>query len=68
MASFPLFINPVQHRGMLSLADVAVTITLITAVYGLALRAFSDGGGARTHARQRLARAASAVRHVPPRH
>ena len=42
MAFFPLFIDPAQHRGLITFAAMAVTIAVITAVYCLALCAFAQ--------------------------
>jgi len=42
MAFFPLFIDRVQHRGLVTFAAMAVTIAVITAVYCLALCAFAQ--------------------------
>ena len=57
MAFFPLFIDPAQHRGMLTFGAMALTIALITAAYGLTLCAFADAVSAKVRAHQRLARA-----------
>lgn len=35
MAFFPLFIDPVQHQGMLTFGVMAMTIAVLTFVYGL---------------------------------
>nr|WP_315427091.1 LysE family transporter [uncultured Albidiferax sp.] len=35
MAFFPLFVDPVQHRGLLTFAVMALTIAALTFVYGL---------------------------------
>lgn len=42
MAFFPLFIDPAQHRGLVTFTAMAVTIAVITAVYCLALCAFAQ--------------------------
>ncbi len=57
MAFFPLFIDPVQHRGVLTFAAMAVTIAVITAAYALTLCAFADAVSAKVRAHPRLARA-----------
>ena len=57
MAFFPLFIDPAQHRGMVTFASMAVTIAAITAVYGLTLCAFANAVTARVKANRRLAKA-----------
>ena len=35
MAFFPLFVDPVRHQGMLTFAVMAITIAVLTFVYGL---------------------------------
>ena len=57
MAFFPLFIDPAQHRGMVTFAAMAVTIAVITALYGLTLCAFANAVTARVKANRRLAKA-----------
>ncbi len=56
MAFFPLFIDPAQHRGMLTFGTMALTIATLTAVYGLALCALAGAVGAQVRAHRRLAR------------
>lgn len=56
MAFFPLFIDPAQHRGLITFAAMAITIAVITATYGLLLCAFADAVSAKVRAHQRLAR------------
>ena len=56
MAFFPLFINPVTHRGGVTFAAMAVTIALITAVYCLSLCAFAEAVSAQVRAHKRVAR------------
>ncbi len=56
MAFFPLFIDPAQHRGVVTFAAMALTIAVITAVYCLLLCAFAEAISARVRAHQRLAR------------
>jgi threonine/homoserine/homoserine lactone efflux protein len=56
MAFFPLFINPAEHRGLLTFAVMAVTIAAITAVYCLLLCAFAQAVSAKVRAHQTLAR------------
>jgi threonine/homoserine/homoserine lactone efflux protein len=56
MAFFPLFIDPAQHRGMVTFAAMAVTIAVITAVYCLLLCAFAGAVSAKVRAHQGLAR------------
>ncbi len=57
MAFFPLFIDPATHRGGVTFAAMAVTIAVLTAVYGLLLCAFAHQVGARVRAHRRIARA-----------
>lgn len=56
MAFFPLFIDPVSHRGSVTFVAMALTIAAITAVYCLLLCAFAQALGTRVRAHQRLAR------------
>jgi leucine efflux protein len=56
MAFFPLFIDPATHRGALTFGAMAVTIAVITAVYGLLLCAFAQAVSAQVRAHRRLAR------------
>jgi leucine efflux protein len=56
MAFFPLFIDPVAHRGAVTFVAMALTIAIITAAYGLLLCAFAKGLSAYVKAHQRLAR------------
>jgi threonine/homoserine/homoserine lactone efflux protein len=35
MAFFPLFVDPVQHRGMLTFGVMAATVAVLTFLYGL---------------------------------
>ncbi len=37
MAFFPLFVDPVRHQGMLTFGVMAVTIVVLTFLYGLAV-------------------------------
>jgi len=57
MAFFPLFIDPAQHQGAVTFVAMALTIALLTAVYGLALCACAGVLSARVKADQRLSRA-----------
>ena len=57
MAFFPLFIDPAQHQGAVTFVAMALTIALLTAVYGLALCACAGMLSARVKADQRLSRA-----------
>ena len=55
MAFFPLFIDPAQHRGMVTFGAMALTIAVITAVYCLLLCAFAGAVSAQVRAHRRLA-------------
>ena len=57
MAFFPLFIDPAQHRGLITFGAMALTIALITAAYCLLLCAFANAVSVQVRAHQRLARA-----------
>jgi len=56
MAFFPLFIDPAQHRGMVTFGAMALTIAAITAMYCLLLCAFAGAVSEQVRAHQRLAR------------
>ena len=56
MAFFPLFIDPASHRGAITFGAMALTIAVITAVYGLLLCAFAQAVSAQVRAHRRLAR------------
>jgi leucine efflux protein len=56
MAFFPLFINPASHRGAVTFAAMAVTIAVITAVYGLTLCAFARAVAEKVRAHRTVAR------------
>ncbi len=56
MAFFPLFIDPAQHRGLITFAAMAATIAVITAVYCLLLCAFAQTAARTVAAHPRLAR------------
>ncbi len=56
MAFFPLFIDPAQHRGMVTFGAMALTIAAITAAYALLLCAFANAINARVRANRRLGR------------
>ena len=56
MAFFPLFIDPLQHRGAVTFVAMALTIAAITAVYCLLLCAFAHAVGERVRSHRRLAR------------
>ena len=57
MAFFPLFIDPVQHRGAVTFMAMAATIAVITAAYGLTLCAFANAITAQVRAHRRLGQA-----------
>jgi leucine efflux protein len=56
MAFFPLFIDPTQHRGVITFVAMAGTIAAITAAYGLLLCAFANLVSAHVKAHKRWAR------------
>ena len=56
MAFFPLFIDPVGHRGAVTFGAMAVTIAAITAAYCLTLCAFAHAVSAQVRAHQKLVR------------
>ncbi len=56
MAFFPLFIDPVAHRGAVTFGAMAVTIAAITAAYCLILCAFANAVSAQVRAHHTLAR------------
>jgi leucine efflux protein len=57
MAFFPLFIDPAQHRGMVTFGAMALTIAVITLAYGLLLCTFASLVSAQVRAHKHLARA-----------
>ncbi|MDE1950444.1 MAG: LysE family transporter, partial [Burkholderiales bacterium] len=57
MAFFPLFIDPLHHRGVLTFAVMALTIASITAAYCLLLCFFARAVSERVRAHRRLAAA-----------
>jgi threonine/homoserine/homoserine lactone efflux protein len=57
MAFFPLFIDPVAHRGALTFVAMAATIAALTAAYGLLLCAFAQAVSTQVRAHRRLVRA-----------
>lgn len=54
MAFFPLFIDPVTHRGLPTFVAMAGTIAAITAVYCLTLCAFANRIATRVKAHKRI--------------
>jgi threonine/homoserine/homoserine lactone efflux protein len=57
MAFFPLFIDPVTHRGATTFVAMALTIAAITALYGLLLCAFAQVVSRQLRAHHRVAMA-----------
>lgn len=56
MAFFPLFIDPVHHRGLLTFGVMAATIAAITTVYCLVLCALAQRVGERVKAHRNAMR------------
>jgi len=56
MAFFPLFIDPVTHRGGVTFVAMAATIAALTAAYCLTLCAFAHSIAQRVKAHRRAAR------------
>jgi len=56
MPFFPLFIDPVTHRGLPTFAAMALTIAVITALYCLTLCAFAQAVAAKVRAHRTAAR------------
>ncbi len=56
MAFFPLFIDPLTHRGGVTFLAMAVTIAALTAVYCLTLCAFAQAVARKVRANRRAAR------------
>ena len=56
MAFFPLFIDPVAHRGLVTFGAMASTIAVLTALYCLTLCAFAQALSVRIKAHRKLAR------------
>lgn len=56
MAFFPLFIDPAQHRGLVTFAAMAATIAAISIVYCLLLCAFAQAAARTVRAHPRVAR------------
>ena len=56
MAFFPLFIDPVSHRGGATFLAMAITIAVLTAVYCLTLCAFAQAVARKFRANRRAAR------------
>ena len=56
MAFFPLFIDPVAHRGAVTFGAMALTIAAVTVVYCLLLCAFANAVSAQVRAHRTLAR------------
>jgi len=56
MAFFPLFIDPVQSRGLLTYAAMALTIAVLTLLYGLCSTLLSHFLAARVRANPHIGR------------
>ncbi len=56
VAFFPLFIDPAQHRGLMTFGAMAATIAAISAVYCLLLCAFAQAAASTVRAHPRVAR------------
>ena len=61
MAFFPLFIDPVTHRGATTFVAMALTIAAITALYCLLLCAFAQAVSRQLRAHRRVAMALQRV-------
>lgn len=61
MAFFPLFIDPATHRGATTFVAMALTIAVITALYGLLLCAFAQAVSRQLRAHRRVALALQRV-------
>lgn len=56
MAFFPLFVDPAQHRGVITFAAMALTIAALTAAYGLSVVLLTHFLAERMRARPVIAR------------
>ena len=56
MAFFPLFVDPAQHRGMLTFAVMALTIAILTLLYGLGVVVLTHFMAERLRASPRVGR------------
>ena len=54
MAFFPLFVDPAKHQGLLTFGFMAVTIALLTLLYGLAVVALTLTLAARLRAQPKI--------------
>lgn len=54
MAFFPLFIDPITHRGASTWVAMALTIAMLTALYCLTLCAFAQAASRKVRAHKRL--------------
>jgi len=61
MAFFPLFIDPVQSRGLFTYAAMAITIAVLTLLYGLCSTLLSHFLAARVRANPQIGRALEKV-------
>lgn len=57
MAFFPLFVDPAQHRGLTTFAFMALTIAVLTFLYGLAATLLTHFLAERLRARPAVSRA-----------
>jgi leucine efflux protein len=57
MAFFPLFIDPTRHQGTTTFVAMALTIAVLTLVYGLLLCAFARAVGSLVRTHRHLTRA-----------
>ena len=56
MAFFPLFVDPMAHQGLLTFGAMAVTIAVLTFLYGLGVTLLTHHMAARLRASPRIAR------------
>ena len=54
MAFFPLFVDPARHQGLLSFGAMALTIAVLTFLYGLGATLIAHHMAARIRAHPRL--------------
>lgn len=57
MAFFPLFVDPAQHQGILTFGFMALTIALLTLLYGLAVVGLTYTLAARLRAQPKIGQA-----------
>lgn len=61
MAFFPLFVDPARHQGVLTFGFMAVTIAVLTFLYGLGMTLLTHHLAGRLHANPRVGKALSAI-------